>query len=213
MPNTDIRDRAKDNLPTVLLTLLSIVQALALELMWEHLGQQDYLYTWSYVALLSWLQIGASLLVVLLIWLVYGSLVMRFRWVPMTSDSMFPFLVGIVEFTLIATLGPSMLGQWFVTLAVLFGAMTSVSHVILRRARMDVENDSFFSNHAPTTRRDLYSPIATVAALTVVGVVLWFTGDRGWLAFITLLGATGLIAYQMWLNNFYWRRSMGIPTP
>ena len=32
----DMRSRAKDHLPSVLLTLLSIVQALALQLLWEH---------------------------------------------------------------------------------------------------------------------------------------------------------------------------------
>jgi hypothetical protein len=208
-----MRQRAKDNLPAVLLTLLSIVQALAIELMWEHLRQHDYLYTWSYVALISWLQICTSLLVVLLIWLVYTSLVMRFRWVPTTSDSTFPFLVGILEFTLIATLGPDMLGQWFLVLAMLFGAMSWVSQLILKRARLDAENDTFFAGHAPLTRQDLYLPFVTIAGLTAAGISLWLSADQKWLALIMLLGAAGLITYQLWLNDFYWRRSMGSAPP
>ena len=35
----EIRDRARANLPTVLLTLLSIVQALALEFLWSYIKE------------------------------------------------------------------------------------------------------------------------------------------------------------------------------
>ncbi len=212
LPDRDIRRRAKDGLPTVLLTLLSIVQAFALELMWERLAQQDYLYSWSYIAVLGWLQIAASLMVVLLVWLVYSSLVMRFRWVPTTGDSVFPFLVGIVEFALMATLDPEMLGQWFLILALLFGAMTSASQVILRRARLDVENDAFFASRAPMKPRGFYSAAATFAGLTTAGIVLWAGGNQGSFAAVALLFAIGVLAYQLWLNDFYWRRSMTNPT-
>ena len=123
MADNQISRRAKANLPTVLLTLLSIVQALALELMWTHLGEQPYLYTWSFIAFLSWLQIGATFLGILLIWLIYSDLVMRFSWVPATTDAIFPFLVGIVEFANISALGPNKIGLWFVLLGVLFAAM------------------------------------------------------------------------------------------
>jgi hypothetical protein len=162
----------------------------------------------SYFALIGWLQLVASLLVVLLIWLVYSSLVMRFVWVPTTSDSMFPFLVGIIEFTLIAALDPNLLGQWFLVLALLSGAMTCVSQVILKRARLDGENEEFFVNHAPMTRQDFYAPVVTIAGLTSAGVYLLWSRDLGWFSIVMLLCATGLIADQMWLNNFYWRRSM-----
>jgi hypothetical protein len=48
----------------------------------------------------------------------------------------------------------------------------------------------------------------TVAGLTSAGVYLLWSRDLGWFSIVMLLCATGLIAYQMWLNNFYWRRSM-----
>lgn len=35
----ELRERARANLPTVLLTLLSIVQALALEILWTHVRE------------------------------------------------------------------------------------------------------------------------------------------------------------------------------
>ena len=85
MSENPLRTRAKDHLPTVLLTLLSIVQAFSLELMWAHVTTHDDLYRWSFITLLSWVQIFATFLGVLVIWLIYASLVMRFRWVPTTS--------------------------------------------------------------------------------------------------------------------------------
>ena len=81
-----IRKRAKDHLPTVLLTLLSIVQALALELLWSHLRAANYIFELSWLAFISWAQIAATFLGIVLIWIVYVSNVVRFRWVPTTSD-------------------------------------------------------------------------------------------------------------------------------
>ena len=43
-----IRDRAKEQFPSVLLTLLSIVQALALEFLWDHSRHRPELYELSW---------------------------------------------------------------------------------------------------------------------------------------------------------------------
>ena len=129
-----IRIRAKDQMPVVLLTLLSIVQALALELLWDYVSSEDYLYESAWYALIGWMQVSASFMGILLIWLLYSSSVMRFRWVPATVDSVFPFLIGIIEFTLIALLGPGRIGGWFLVLALIFAVMTWVSHVSYRKS-------------------------------------------------------------------------------
>ena len=42
-----MRDRAKDMFPVVLLTLLSIVQALALEFLWDHTRNRAELFEFS----------------------------------------------------------------------------------------------------------------------------------------------------------------------
>jgi hypothetical protein len=207
----DLRSRAKDHLPSVLLTLLSIMQALALELLWDHIHEHDYLYRESWAALLGWVEIGTTLLGVVLIWLIYTSLAMRFRWVPTTADSVFPFLVGIIEFVMITALGADRLGLWFMALALIFGAMTWVSQMIMRRARLDGENDAFFASIKPATPRDFLASIATVTALAVLGIYFLLTHDQGWFALVALLVATTALAFQFWLNDRYWRRSMGLP--
>ncbi|MDA1077373.1 MAG: hypothetical protein O3A63_21900 [Proteobacteria bacterium] len=171
--------RAKAHMPMVLLTLLSILQALALELLWAHVREHDYLTEPTWTAFIAWVQIGTTLLGVLLIWVLYTSMVMRFRWVPSTSDSLYPFLIGILEFVMIAALGPESLGYWFATLGVLFGITTAAMQMVLRRARLDGENDEWFASIAPATLRDFYPSASAVVVLVGFGTALGVTGHRG----------------------------------
>lgn len=208
MPENPLRTRAKDHLPTVLLTLLSIVQAFSLELMWSHVTTRDDLYQLSFPAMLSWIQIVATFLGVLVIWLIYASLVMRFRWVPTTSDSVFPFVIGIIEFALIAALGPHLLGRWFLILALIFVVMAWVSQVTLRRAREDGENDSFFSLVERARFKDYLFVMCVSGVFFVAGLYLLMSGNQGWFALFALLVATAALAMQMYSTDVFWRRSV-----
>ncbi|MEM9620930.1 MAG: hypothetical protein AAF993_04725 [Pseudomonadota bacterium] len=207
MTNNQISQRAKANFPTVLLTLLSIVQALALELMWAHLSEQTYLYSWSFIAVLSWLQIGTTLIGILLIWQIYSSLVMRFSWVPSTVDSVFPFLVGIVEFAQINALGPDSIGLWFIILGILFAGMAWISQVSMLRARRDGDNAEFFAQQSPATFTDHLFAFIPVVFLLGIGVLIWWRGDQGWLAFIAVVCAAGMLVYQFYMNHHFTQRS------
>ena len=208
--NNRIRARAKKLFPTVLLTLLSIVQALALELIWGHVVDQPYLYYWSFTAVLSWLQIIATLLGVLLIWLIYSDLVLRLSWIPNTIDALFPFLVGILEFAQISALDPAKIGLWFAILSCLFAAMSWISHVTMKRARQDDDNREFFSNTNPATWRDHLLRALPVAVLFFVGIAIWISGNHGWFAITAIIGAIGLLTFQIWMNHVYTQRSYAL---
>lgn len=195
-------------MPMVLLTLLSILQALALELLWAHVRATPSLLVPDWTATLEWAQVIATLIGVLLIWLLYSSMVMRFRWVPSTSDSLFPFVIGLLEFTLIAALGIDYLGQWFVVLGILFAVATTALQIILRRARLDGENETFFANIPRATARDFMPTGILVSALVATGAVLHATGYRGPLALAALVGAAAALLYQMFMNHRYWQRSL-----
>lgn len=212
-PRNRMRTRAKAHMPMVLLTLLSILQALALELLWAHIRANDYLTEPTWTAFLAWVQIGTTLLGVLLIWLLYSSMVMRFRWVPSTSDSLFPFAIGILQFVTIAALGPERLGYWFVTLGVLFGVTSAALQIVLRRARLDGENDEWFANIAPATLRDFYPAMMIVVLLVGFGVALGVTGHQGVFALGALLVAAAALGYQMYFNHIFWSRSMNMGNP
>jgi hypothetical protein len=189
-----IRNRAKEQLPMVLLTLLSIVQALALELLWSHVRESAYLFEMTWTAMLTWIQIGTSFLGIVVIWLVYASTAMRFRWVPTTGDSVYPFIIGLLEFILIETLAPEYMGLWFVCMAMIFGLMTWISHRTMRRARLDGENDEYFASLTPATTRDFIPAFVIVFVLVLAGTYLGVTGDRGMVALVAvLLAFAGLV--------------------
>ena len=203
-----MRERAKEHFPTVLLTLLSIVQALALELLWAHLHEADYLFQPTWIAVLSWVQVIATLLGIVLIWVVYASNVMRFRWVPATSDSVYPFVIGLLEFLLIDTLGADEIGLWLVFLGLIFGVMQWVAHHTMRRARQDPDNNAFFAEVEPAELRDFYPQIAVVCTLMLAGVFILISGDQGAVAMLALLATNGLLVRQFHEAAVFWERSI-----
>ncbi len=192
----------------VLLTLLSIVQALALELLWSHVRESAYLFDLSWTALLTWIQIGTNFLGIVVIWIVYASTAMRFRWVPTTSDSVYPFVIGLLEFILIETLAPDYMGWWFVCLALIFALMTWVSHMTMRRARLDGENEEFFANLEPATIRDFYPAFIIIFGCILAGAYLVSSGDRGVLALIAVSGAFLVLVRQVIVAARFWEMSV-----
>lgn len=199
-------------MPMILLTLLSIIQALALELLWVHVTETALLMQFSWLSVLSWMQIAVTLLGIMLIWLLYSSMTMRFSWVPAPGDSLVPFGIGILEFTLIACLGLEHLMPWFLILAVIFAAMTAAIHSIFRRARQDDDNRIFFSMVTPATRRDFYPTIAVVTVLSAFGILLGVTGDQRYLALTALIIAGVIHLHQIYLNHGRWRNAMAAKT-
>jgi hypothetical protein len=203
-----MRERAKQQMPMVLLTLLSIIQALALELLWSHIKATPELLILNWAAFLSWLQIGVTLMGIILIWLLYSSVTMRFTWTPSPGDSVIPFGVGLLEFTLIATLGLENLPIWFVLLAMLFCVMPATLQSIFRRARLEKENDAFFKNVQPARLRDFYPVMFVVFLLAALGSLLAITGDTCLLALFSLLVAAAAHARQMVLSAQNWQKAM-----
>lgn len=204
----NLSERAKKQMPMVLLTLLSIIQALALELLWSHITGNSLLLELTWIALISWVQIVVTLMGIILIWLLFSGLTMRFSWVPSPGDSVTPFGIGILEFTLVALLGPTYLGLWFGVLAVLFGLSTWAIQIILRRARKDGYNAAFFASVAPAAPRDFYPTLAIVIFFCSIGLVLSITAHQGPFALLALLVAGGALGNQMRLNTSRWRRAM-----
>jgi hypothetical protein len=205
------RSRAKEHLPAVLLTLVSIVQALSLELLWSAVRERDSLYAGDFAAVVEWVQVTATFLGVLVIWVIYASQVMRFRWVPSILDSVFPFFAGVLEFTMIEVQGVEHLCWWFLALAAIYGLMTWVGQHTMRRARLDGENDEFFRRVGPATLRDFLPAIFAVGSLCAIGIVLGWTGHRGVGALVAVAYAWVLLGAQLVLSDVFWKRTMDLP--
>ena len=203
-----MRNRAKEHFPSVLLTLLSIVQAIALELLWSHVTASDYLYEPTWIAALAWAQITGTFLTLILVWVVYASSAMRFRWTPVTSDSVYPFFIGLIEFMLIETLGPDEFGQWMLFIALAFAVMHWVTHANMKRARLDADNQTFFRKMEPARLRDFYPHLAVVGILVTAGVYLFLSANLGLPALFILLTTNGFLGWQFYTTAQFWERSM-----
>jgi hypothetical protein len=206
-----MRNRATDLFPSVLLTVLSMIQALALELLWTRLRESSYLWTPGWDALLGWAQAAAMVLGFLLVWLFYVSFVMRFRWLPSIQDSVVPFGIGILEFSLIDLMGPESLGPWFYAFALIYAVSTWANHTIFRRARQDPANRDFFELVQPATLRDFVPALVAIAGIGFFGVVLHASGSRGWLALVAILATMAALAYQIHVIRRYWESSVSLP--
>lgn len=203
-----MHERIKEHFPTVLLTLLSIVAALALELLWAHLQESNYLYEYSITSVISWVQIAASFLGLMLIWVVYASNAMRLRWTPSNSDSVYPFFIGVMEFLMVDSLAPHQVGIWLIMLGVIFGVMVWVSHSTLRRARLDPDNDTFFAGTGRATLKDFYGHAAVVSIIVLCGIYLSLNPSAKTFALIATLGALLVLLWQFYMNAVFWNRSI-----
>jgi hypothetical protein len=144
----------------------------------------------------------------LVVWLFFVSVVMRFRWLPSIQDSVVPFGIGILEFSLIDLMGPDSLGLWLYALALIFAVSTWASHTIFRRARQHPANREFFESMSPATLRDFAPSIGAIAGIGLLGLVLQVSGNQGWLALAAVLIAIAALAYQIDLTRRYWKRSI-----
>lgn len=203
---SEIRNRAKDMLPSMLLTLMSIIQALALEFLWDSVRVAEQTLTWA--AVLVWIQITANMLGILQVWLFYVSVAMRFRWVPTSNDLLLPFLIGILEFTMIDLTGSAHLPLWFATLASVYAIAAWDAQNVMARARRDGDNEEFFKHLRPAAMRDLGGPVSAVGGLMLFGIAIYFTDENVWLTLSGLLFATGMLAFQIVMGRYYWKRSM-----
>jgi hypothetical protein len=205
-----IRNRAKDRFPMVLLTLLSIVQALALEFLWDHVRHRTEIFEISVVAVLGWLQIAASLNVIILIWLMYAGMLMRFRWTPTITDSIWPFFIGLIQFLMIDIMGAENIALWIIVLALIYGTTDFINHRAMKRARIDPANREFFDLFMPATLRDFVPQITVVITLILAGSWIWFSEHSSWFAICTLVASLVGLGYETYKAARYWNISMGI---
>ena len=213
-----IRSRVKDQFPTVLLTLLSMVQALALELLWSRLIESTYLdqlpehqmsADQDFFAMIIFLtQIICTFVGLIIIWVVYASNVMRFRWVPGTVDSVNPFIIGVLEFFLVEFLGVETLGWWFLTMATVFALMIWVGHRTMLSARLDLDNEYFFRNLNPAVVQDFYPDFTVIAGALLISSYFFVQGYQPVAALLAVLVTLSVLLLQFYKAASFWQRSV-----
>jgi len=133
---------------------------------------------------------------------------MRFRWIPTTSDSVYPFLIGLLEFLQIEMLDPDRMGQWIILTAAIFGSMVAVSQFIMRRARLSGDNGAYFDDIARATIKDFYPQITVVILLIVGGVHVWFVDATGLSTMLLVFVIVVLMIQRYVRASKHWKTSI-----
>ena len=204
----EISNRVRSNVPAVVLTLLGIIQALALEQLWTHVLHRDVLYALNWQTLTTWTQIFTTLIAIILVWLVYAVNVTRFRWLPTVYEFILPFWVGFIQLLVIQALATTAIGFWFILMGVLFGTMIWIAQTTLRKARLDGGNASFFATIPPATWSDF------LPTLTIIGLILTFglyaaifkTGDLTNLSMLLIMLLFACLHFKALTDG--WQRSL-----
>lgn len=205
-----MRARARELMPQVLLTVLSIIQALALEVLWSSVHETDHLWQGGFPAFLGWLQVLAVFQGILVMWLFYVSLVLRYRWTPTVADSVVPFLLGVLEFSMAEMLEPELMHLWCFVLAAIFAGASTTGAVILRHAASDPENRDSGLGTVFSMRRSLGQAASLVGTLLVAGAAVLVWGPAGWVALLAVVAANVVLVVQAGIIRHYWVRSLGI---
>lgn len=200
--------RARDLLPALLMTLLSVVQALALEALWSTARESAFLFEGGRAAAVGWLQVAAVFQGIVVVWLFYIGIVLRFSWVPSTWDSVAPFVIGALELTMLQLIGTTFLPYWFCVLAAIFAFSTWTSRRMFAAGLRDPANEALAASLPPSGRAELV-PFVFVAALLVMGWAVGVAGAGSTTALVSLVLANLLLVAQAALIHRYWRLWVG----
>jgi hypothetical protein len=200
--------RAHRMLPNVLLTLLSVVQALALEALWSAIRESPVLFAGGIASWVSWLQVTAIFQGIIVIWLFYIGVVMRYSWIPSTRDSVAPFVLGAGELSMVQLIGPDLLHYWFATLAAVFCMSAWVSRAMFLAAFADPLNPQveIASDEGFVGRWNSWIAAAVILAC---GGSVWWAGGASALGVGCLLLANAILAAQGFIIQHFWRQWVG----
>jgi hypothetical protein len=205
-----LQSRSREFMPQVLLTVLSIIQALALEVLWSSIHATPHLWRGGFPALLGWLQALATFLGIVVMWIFYVSLVMRFRWTPRVNDTVVPFVLGVLEFTMAELLEPGYVHLWLYLLATIFAGASATSLVLISRAGREDEHleESFGEELRAATGPNAILACVLVGTLVAAGAAVQVAGPDGAIALAAVLAALAVLLVQAMVIRQYWNRSL-----
>lgn len=204
----DMRERAINQFPIVLLTLVSIIQALALELLWSKIIDSEFLWYFDARALLGWGMLSVSLMGILQIWVMYSTIVMGFTWRPSLRDSIIPFVLGVQQFMMVSIISSTFSALWLYNLAAIFLVGNWMVHITFRRARADSNNVLFFKTRSPATLKDFTWPFLIISMLVIFGIIFTALGGPNWVALAAIVFANGVLALQIVSSRNLWKAMM-----
>jgi hypothetical protein len=163
--------RARQALPAIRITLVSIIVALVFENLLEALSANPYLWTATIEGLLTWLRTLATMATVILIWLGMALMITVIDRAPWPRDFLLPVVLLALLHVLIGTIDSESAHVWLYAAA---GGPVIAASMIWLDARGDVRIQA-----RPANRRAwaLAARIQMLlAALTLLGAMLVHAG-------------------------------------
>ena len=162
----------------------------------------------STIVVMGWLQSFTTLLLLIVVWMTFVGLLMRFVWTPSLSDTALPFVVGLLQFAVIETSTPDRFGFWLIGLGILSLAMSFLTQRYFKLARLNPRNAEFFEQVSPATWRDfLPSFLSSIYAFVAATVVLSFSLPA-WVLSVMTIPIIGGLVYYIYDQNRFWVMSI-----
>jgi hypothetical protein len=164
-------------------------------------------------AAIGWAQVGITFQGIVVLWVAYVGLTIRFVWVPRVHDVVIPFMLGIPEFILASVLDPSWLPAWLLVLAALFiVAIVTNATIFTAAAQLEDNREHFESaqqDPAAFGATALYGPLALFVGMIVIaaGLVAMFGSDSP-VALAALMLTNLVLVLQFLQIRLYWNRAL-----
>ncbi len=201
-----LRARAKTHFPSVLLTLTSVIQAMALETLWSRLSVLASPDGFRAIPLETWLQATALLLAIVVLWIYYAQLVMRLVWVPRLTDSLIPFALGVGQFLEADTLGAGNVALWLAPFPVIFLLCFASWNWTVARAQREPENADLIDAFLPASLVVRHGPMVGSIVLLVMMTLCAWVWPVSSMAMLILLDL--LLLVHIALQGVYWQQSV-----
>ncbi len=205
MPTQTRQKRAQEQFPQVLLGVLGIIQALALELLWER-GVSG-LDRWHAIdaSAAGLTQVVVAFLGVVLVWVVFATMVLRFRWTPRFRDLLSPFVIGALEFLLVDSMAPELLPRWFLLMTLIFITVSAATYTTFESA---IPMDEFGGLPLRDRMASFLPSIVSTFVLLLAAIAVWYRGPTSGVALASLMVAGAGLLLQLLTVRFYWYRDL-----
>lgn len=204
---TSPRDKALTQFPAMYITLVSVVQAIALEALATRAIEIAPGFDLEPTAVVVWLEILLLGQTVFYVWISYTLLVTLAQWVFRVFDFGAAFAVGVLQFVAIAFIGSDAVHTFLVIVGLGFAVGAWVSHSNIGAAARSADNQDVIRE---LPRMTLTLLLMSVGVLGVLGLVALRLGAGYWSIAIILLGCNAvlLVAQLQW---FAWWRAVLTP--
>ncbi len=201
------REKALRQFPSMYVTLVSVIQAIALETLVSRVGELGLSPSLSWESALVWLEVGLLGQTVFYVWISYTLLVTIAQWVFRFSDFAAVFAVGVFQFTAISWIGADSIEPFMMIAAVGFLAGAWITWSNTGAAQTRPENARIMQ---ALPRRLVVTLLAMVGLLGLLVGVPGQSGSMGTIRYVLILIAANAIFFFALLCWFYWwRRVVG----